>query len=283
MAGKIKPVKFLIKIIFLLLAIFIIFNIGFLLGEKKKENFIFKIDNYTFSANSNEVFSKDGDGFNVSPQISSIGKDSCLNVAGVVYLSLDKKVKGDYHDSSERYSFTAWNLESLGYKSASAKNSALERIAALENLKNYTDRNKIVDWVFSDSSRGRGITLEPWMGFAGCGGSLSYPIYVQKVEQNKFDIVLYAEALEGQESEIFLGPVRFLIIKKNNDWLIVKEYENIGQSLYEEASKICKQEKGNEIAGCVENIWAEKFRNQTDNKKWINYFLDAVDYYPVRL
>lgn len=274
---KKKLINKYIKLVVVIFSISVVAALFYFLFNYGKDKLIYKIGAFTYLTNTQEVFSTSREGFNLKPRISVLGDPSCQVVSGVVDLILDKKLDNEKRSYNNNFSITSWNLNNLKFSDSSAMKSALESVEGVENLSNYTDKQKLLSLVFGKAN-GQGITLSPWLGLAVCGGRLSYPVHIQKIESDIFDIVLYAEALEGQDSYNNVAPVRFLVIKKNDDWFMLDERVKIDNEYYQDAAKLCTQKNGNDIVACVENIWSSKYRDESANQKWIGYSLQRIKY-----
>lgn len=283
--------RLLVTSIFLFVAgvVIITYLVAWIKDLERADFFSFRVGNFVYWSNSKEVDYKDRNGEIFQDKISTIDDKKvyensfCSAVSGIHNLSLYKYIVPRpklYGYWKNVISLKSWNSNLLKFANEKVKTYYLKEMEAFTNLEKYADNEKFIDLVLDNPNIG--ITVRPWMYGDGCGGWASIPIYSTKIIQNEYDTALYVEALEHQEVPLTSQPVRFLIVRKNNDWIIVEADGDINKQAFSADVENCKNIKDNTGQyKCVGKIYLTKYQNKDKNIAWVKKNLEAINYSPI--
>lgn len=215
-------------------------------------------------------------------KIIAADPDQCTKINNVTNWGSYRYLPNVKPGFSPSFGITTWNekevtfIDDAGADHPEHKAKYQEYIKELGLLSQYTDQQKLYQEVFQDNSQ---FSLSP--GLVGCGGGWSYPLFISKVDQNTFDEVYYVEKNVGN-GDIEKPPRRSLYIRDGDDWLLVGEdihyemqnKETVDFSACYDTERI--QNGRRTKLECVEKIWSEKYRSESENQAWIISILGMI-------
>lgn len=270
------------------MTVVIVFLVAWVMDLERAEFFSYRVGNFVYWTNSKEVSIKGKNGEIVQSRISLIDdkeayqQSPCSTVSGVHNLNLfgyivaNSKLYGNWKNV---VSLKSWNIDQLKFANDRAKTYYLKKIEALSSLERYAENGEIFNTALDNPNVD--ITIRPWMYGDSCGGWASIPVYGAKIVQNEYDIALYIEALEHQDVPLTSQLVRFLVVKKNNDWIIIEADGDIDEEEFRSDIKSCSGSKDTtDQYRCIGNIYLTKYQNGK-SISWAKRNLEAINYSPI--
>ena len=265
---KKTPIKNSKNFLLILLSTIIILGLSSIFinksGDNKSTPLNFSVGKFVFNTNDKYLYS-DSKRSNVSIQVSNIKNygeyGECGNSVGNIYTFIgSKRASGTSQDQDYAgyIDINSWDRKDINFINNKIK-SNFEKfeqgILKLTNKKGSPIQNA------TDFNLGQ---------FLYCGGIFSIPIRIDKVQDNKFDSIYYAEVIEGNGD--YGTPSKKLIVNHKDSILIFTESAGIDLLNYDE----CHSNK--DSLKCVITTWNEKYRNQDDIDTWIKFVIASLEY-----
>lgn len=174
------------------------------------------------------------------------------------------------------YSFDTSNVT---FSSVEARNKFFSNLESMQiNLENYSDFNNLYRELFDsvDDELYFGFTQKINCGYGG--GGWTYPLLVEKIDNNIFDQVYYVEVNSGN-GDLEQLPNRQLFVRKENSWLFISASQEFNSDI--DWTECYSQEYNSQTTRdklkCVENI-TRLSRDNSMNQEWIKKMLSFISY-----
>ena len=208
---------------------------------------------------------------------SSFSDESgCVRVQNVQSTILQRNITIDtgystWHPVLELYS---WSNKNIMYIDAEVKSIIQKRLAELTNLSNLSslDINEMSQNSFQ--SDGAVPLFNPWQGYITCAGIYSLPSFIEKQElpsRSNLNEVYYGEVYEGN-GDTFGAPVKVMIARKDDNWLVVKEEQTYPKDF---KSSCSFGELSLKEFNCAKTEWS-KLRNPLNYRAWVQQVMSWV-------
>jgi len=238
----------------------------------------YSIGNFTFSANNDYIYENDLQGKKYSVERSDATlyngtNGPCYRISNIDFFHTPRKIPALAQSASPSISIISWNDNQLKYSDEASKTQFQTWVQQLLNLYKYTNISFLEKTVF-DPNYGKSFRSEPNINagqFLYCSGIYSYPLSIDRVYSKDFMHVFFINVLEGNGT--FSTPTKALVIHHGNDWLIFKE-----RPIYEPNDYFtsCNKQTTHDSLVCVDKLWKEKYRDVSDEQKWINQTLSSI-------
>lgn len=285
-----SSIKKIIKIVFLLILLGLVIYFF-----EKSYPFTFRIGMFKYSVPKSSIWTPVEESQHFTTQIDT-GEDECVDVSGVNFISLEKKLK-EYQSGlsiqrqrefSPKFYIYNWNNENLKYRNEITKQIVQKRLDALNNLMQIEDSNNLKQITLSSNfdpinrNNENKVSADPWDHVTSCGGAWSVPIYIQKIETNKFEEAIYIETFEGQD---YGYPLQKIIIREGKNYLIISIPQPTGTFSKEERINIarkCSENKGIsqqvDIFKCIEKDWSENHHDINQINETIKQTINSIKF-----
>lgn len=265
----------------------------------KDEVLSYQVGNFLVTLPKNDIYSEYAD----KEKLDYYGKtirtnrkndntvgSGCDRVDNLYKLFLEKSFPipdNEGYFSRLQLSYYGWNTPSLIFDSEEDKRKALKGIAQLETLSDYENRevlrkkilNPKYDWGYFDPSDENNYpNVNIWSGYDTCAGIYSIPFMIKKLQSDFYDSAYYAEVSEGN-GDTYSIPNRTLVLKKDNDWLIIKDEPQKPIDLI--GLDGCPVGTlSHDARACIFDLWNSKYTDKTKSDQWIQTMLGQVRFNP---
>ena len=239
---------------------------GFPVSNKKSRN-IYNVADFLIQFPENYIQDKRESGEPVTSTSNfenyNLTNGPCHRISGVSQLFSNRILPGVKTDLSPPVHITAWNSERVSFMNTQTKTSFYKTQDSLNNLDKYTN----LDYLKTESNKPI-LSLD---GFLFCSGGYSDLVYIQKVENTKFEKIYYAEVFEGNGT---VGiPNKKLIINADDGWLIATEHPSLVDKRYKDFGKCLDSEKQFE---CGRDLWLS-LRSNVESQEWTDLMLSSIN------
>lgn len=238
----------------------------------------YQVGSFIHTINNNYIYEYDTHGVKFGVEHADATKYNetngpCYRISNIDLFFATRKIPALAQSVSPSISIISWNDSELKYKDDTSKAQFRTWAQQLLNLNKYTNISLLEKAVF-DPNYGKPLHNEPNIDagrFLYCSGIYSYPLSIEKVDSKSFTQVFFVNVLEGNGT--FSTPTKALVIHNNNDWLIFKE-QPVDQP--DDYFTSCNKPTTLESLICVDKLWKEKYRNVSDEQKWVNQTLSSI-------
>lgn len=208
---------------------------------------------------------------------SSLSDESgCVRVANIQSVILKRNIAVDtgYSTWYPILEIQAWNIEDIKYYDVDTQNILQKRLTELANLSKLSPLDISKMSLNSFQANKVAPLFNPWEGYLACAGIYSLPSFIEKQElspQSSWDEAYYGEVYEGN-GDTFGVPIKVMIARKSNNWLLVKEqqaYPNGFKSSCPFGDLSVKE------FNCANVEWS-KLRNPSDYRPWVQQVLSWI-------
>lgn len=254
----------------------------------------FQIGNFTYTPKNNTIHTGENLSNTISlvdPKFESENHGSvCTKVSGVSMFRSILHFQDQLTGIEPNINMITWNssnLEFIDPESQEMFNLWIQNLSQLDQYLTTDTENPILQdtlrreqahkqWVDNPQEGTLEQDLLEFPRLLACGGGYNWPIFLKKIESDKFEKVYFAESFIG--NGVPYAPNKMLIINHQDRWLLLTQHDEFSNELDRTSYNYSECGEEDMSITCLEQVWSSKYRSEEEIDNWINNTISSLEF-----